>query len=47
MQRQDEVGVAFLFDRPEGLEGCRFVYRSPVVIVALPVEYQLTEIPLP
>ncbi|TVS14897.1 MAG: hypothetical protein EA424_17910, partial [Planctomycetaceae bacterium] len=25
MQRQDEVGVAFLFDRPEGLEGCRFV----------------------
>ncbi len=47
MQRQDEVGVAFLFDRPEGLEGCRFVYRSPVVIVALPVEYRLTEIPLP
>jgi hypothetical protein len=47
LQREDEVGVAFLFDRPEGLEGCRFVYRTPVVIVALPVVYELSEIPLP
>jgi hypothetical protein len=47
LQREDEVGVAYLFDRQEGLEGCQFVYRSPVVIVALPVVYQLTEIPLP
>lgn len=47
MQRPDEVGISFSFDRPEGLDGCRFVYRSPVVIVAVPIEYQLTEIPLP
>ncbi len=47
MQRPDEVGISFSFDRPEGLDGCRFVYRTPVVIVAVPIEYQLQEIPLP
>ncbi len=47
MQRPDEIGISFSFDRPEGLDGCRFVYRTPVVIVAVPIEYQLQEIPLP
>jgi hypothetical protein len=46
LQREDEVGVAYLFDR-ENLDGCKFVYRTPVVIVAMPVAYRLEEIPLP
>jgi hypothetical protein len=47
--RQDvnEVGVAYQFQLSEGLEGCRFVYKSPAMILELPVEYELKDIPLP
>ncbi len=47
LQRDDEVGVAYLFDREQGIEGCKFVYKTPVVIVSMPVGYQLKDIPLP
>jgi hypothetical protein len=47
--RQDvnEIGVAYLFDREEGLKGCKLVYKTPVLIVKMPVEYELKDIELP
>ncbi len=46
-QAQDEVGVAYLFDRPEGLEGCKFVYETPVLLMQHEVKFELSELPLP
>ena len=47
--RQDtnEVGVAYLFDLPDGPEGCKFVYKTPALVLQLPVEYELKDIELP
>jgi hypothetical protein len=47
--RQDvnEIGVAYLFDREQGLDGCKLVYKTPVVIMKMPVEYELKDIDLP
>jgi len=46
-QRENEVGVAYLFDRPEGLKGCKFVYKTPTAIVRQTVAYELKDLPLP
>jgi hypothetical protein len=46
-QTQKEVGVAYLFDVPDGLDGLTWVYETPAAIVDLPVEYELKEIELP
>ncbi|MCA9178994.1 MAG: hypothetical protein KDB14_31235, partial [Planctomycetales bacterium] len=46
-QSADEVGVAYLFPLKDGLDGCSFVYRSPAMILEMPVEYELKDIPLP
>ncbi|MBC8872989.1 MAG: hypothetical protein H8E44_26440 [Planctomycetes bacterium] len=47
--RQDvnEIGVAYLFDREAGLKGCKLVYKTPVLIMKIPVEYELKDIDLP
>ncbi len=47
--RQDanEVGVGYLFDREDGLKGCKLVYKTPVLIMRMPVEYELKDIDLP
>jgi hypothetical protein len=46
-QSPNEVGVAYLFDMPDGLEGLSWVYETPAAIVDLPVEYELKDIELP
>jgi hypothetical protein len=46
-QGPNEVGVAYLFDAPEGLEGLTWVYETPAAIVDLPVDYELKDIELP
>lgn len=46
-QGTNEVGVAYLFDLPDGPEGCKFVYKTPALILQLPVEYELKDIELP
>ncbi len=46
-QTQDEVGISYMFDCEQGLEGCKFVYKTPAMLVNLPVDYELTKIPLP
>ena len=46
-QSRNEVGIAYLFDLPDGIEGLAWVYETPAAIVELPVEYELKEIVLP
>lgn len=46
-QTANEVGVAYLFDLPKGVEGLSWVYETPAAIVEVPVEYELKDIELP
>jgi hypothetical protein len=46
-QTQNEIGVSYLFDGEQDLDGCRFVYKTPATLVSMPVEYELKGIPLP
>ncbi len=47
LQTDNEIGIAYYFDRDEGLEGCRFRYETPALIIQLPVKYELKDIKLP
>ena len=47
LERNDEVGYAYLFPTEGDLKGYQLVYKSPAAIINLPVEYELTDIPLP
>jgi hypothetical protein len=46
-QTRNEVGVAYLFDLPDGVEGLSWVYETPAAIVELPIEYEIKDIELP
>lgn len=46
-QGTNEVGVAYLFDLPGGPDGYKFVYKTPALVLQLPVEYELKDIELP
>ncbi len=46
-QGTNEAGVAYLFDLPDGPAGCKFVYKTPALVLQLPVEYELKDIELP
>lgn len=48
-QTEAELGLAYLFELPPGtgLEGLAWEYQTPAAIIALPVDYELTDINLP
>jgi hypothetical protein len=46
-EARDEVGVKFLFEATESLAGWTFVYKTPLAILELPVEYELHDLQLP
>ncbi len=46
-QADNEVGVAYMSDRDGGLAGCKFVYKTPALLIQLPVAFELKDIPLP
>ncbi|MEX0818876.1 MAG: hypothetical protein WD070_04765 [Pirellulaceae bacterium] len=46
-QGTNEVGVAYLFDLPNGSERYTFTYKTPALMLQLPVEYELKDIELP
>ena len=46
-QEPTEVGLAYLFDLPSGPKGHKFVYKTPALILRIPVEYELKDIQLP
>lgn len=41
------IEATYYFNRKEGLEGCTFVYSTPAVLLNVPVEYELRDLPLP
>jgi hypothetical protein len=47
LQTENEVGVAYLFDLEKGPKGHTFVYRTPGVIVIVPVQYEIKNLELP
>lgn len=49
METEDEVGLAYFYELPEGreIDAYSWVYRTPAGIVAVPVEFKLEEVPLP
>lgn len=47
MRTEDEIGLAYYYDLEHDLSKYRFVYRTPVAIMQLPVEYEIKDIPLP
>ncbi len=47
LQSDNEVGIAYYFDRDDGLDGCRFRYETPALIIQLPVKFELKDIDLP
>jgi hypothetical protein len=47
LQSKNEVGVAYFFDEPKGLDGLTWVYETPAAIVELPIDYEFKDIRLP
>lgn len=47
VSNEEVIGLALLFDRPQGLEGLTLVCQAPGVIVTLPVAYELKDLELP
>lgn len=46
-QAENEVGLAYLFDLPEGVAGLTLEYITPVALVRQPVAFELHDLPLP
>jgi hypothetical protein len=49
-QNEQEIGLAYLFELPAGLDdlkGLAWEYETPAAIIALPIEYELTDVRLP
>ena len=47
VSNEEELGMAFLFDLPQGVAGLSLIYQAPAVILTLPVEYELKDLELP
>lgn len=47
MQSEDAVGIAYLFDLPDGIEGMKWVYKTPAAIVQQEFPFVIEEIELP
>jgi hypothetical protein len=41
------VAAAYLFNVKGGLDGCTFVYKTPAVLLNVPITYELKDLPLP
>jgi hypothetical protein len=42
-----EIGLSYLFDIDQGLDGCKFVFRAPATLVEQTIEFALEDVPLP
>lgn len=43
----EEIGLKYLFELPDGAEKMTFVYRTPLIVLELPVNYEFKDLPLP
>jgi len=46
-QSASAIGFTYAFDLPGGPEGVSFVYKTPVMFVEMPIEFELKDIELP
>lgn len=44
---ENDIGMSYLFELENGLEGCKFVYRAPGSLNEQEIDFELTDIPLP
>ena len=42
-----EIGLSYLFDIDQGLDGCKFIFRAPATLVEQTIEFALEDVPLP
>ncbi len=47
LQSADEIGMNYFFDFEEEPKNLTFVYRTPIIILELPVTYEFRDLPLP
>ncbi|MEX0977736.1 MAG: hypothetical protein WDZ48_02730 [Pirellulales bacterium] len=47
MHTKDEIGINYIFDLPGGPQDLTFVYRTPLVVLELPLEYEFRDLRLP
>jgi hypothetical protein len=46
-QTEDEIGLAYLFDLPDGPDKLKFVYKTPAMLNFVPLNFELKDLPLP
>lgn len=46
-QTKDEMGMAYEFDLPDGPAGLKFVYKTPAVLMSVPLHFEFKNLPLP
>ena len=46
-RQENEVGFSYLFDLPGGPTGCRFVYKTPSLLIQVPITFEMRDLPLP
>jgi hypothetical protein len=47
LQSADEFGVNYYFDLKDSPQKLTFVYRTPIVVLEIPLEYEFRDLPLP
>jgi len=47
LQSKEEIGLNYFFDLPAAPDNMTFVYRTPLMVLEIPVEYELLNLPLP
>lgn len=47
LQSADEFGVNYYFDLKDGPQKLTFVYRTPIVVLEIPLDYEFRNLPLP
>jgi hypothetical protein len=47
LRTKQAIGLKYYFDLPDGPQGCTFVYRTPLQVLELPVNYEFSDLRLP
>lgn len=47
LQNKEEMGINYFFDLKDGPKNLTFVYRTPIMVLELPVAYEFRDLPLP
>jgi hypothetical protein len=47
LQNKEEMGVHYFFDLKDGPKNLTFVYRTPIIVLELPVAYEFRDLRLP